>query len=248
MAKRVGINKDVVVRAAAKITDDQGWEALTLTRLAKKLRVRPPSLYNHVDGLAALRRELKLLALRDLNAALSCATIGKSRDDAVRGLANAYRAFVKRHPGTYAATMVAAPKNDPALESAAAQIVETILSVFSGYGLDRREGLHAIRAMRSAVHGFVALEIAGGFGIPLDVHKALTGSSRPCSRALRLMSGGIVVRRNCGRFSHRVRSSMWSASRGQISDEPAKTRCECGFLAGEVRRRMQPGPNLHQWD
>lgn len=175
MAKRVGINLDAVVRAAAKIADDNenGWDALTLTRLAKKLRVRPPSLYNHVGGLEGLRRELKLLAMRDLNAALSRATIGKSRDDAVRGLAAAYRAFVKHHPGTYAATMVSAPpKSDPALEAAAAQVVDTCLSVLSGYGLDRREALHAIRAVRSAVHGFVALEIAGGFGIPLDVDKS----------------------------------------------------------------------------
>jgi AcrR family transcriptional regulator len=172
MAKRVGIDKDAVVRAAAKIADDHGWDALTLARVAKKLRIRSPSLYNHVGGLEGLRRELKLLALRDLNAALSRATIGKSRDDAIRGLATAYRAFVKRHPGTYAATMVAAPKNDPAMEAAASNIVETILSVLSGYGLDRREGIHAIRALRSTVHGFAALEIAGGFGIPLDVDKS----------------------------------------------------------------------------
>jgi AcrR family transcriptional regulator len=172
MAKRVGIDRDAVVRAAAKIADDEGWDALTLARVATKLRVRSPSLYNHVGGLEALRRELKLLVMRELNTALTRATIGKSRDDAVRALAAAYRAFVKRHPGTYAATMVAAPKNDPAVEAAAGHIVETLLSVLSGYGLDRREGIHAIRAMRSAVHGFAALEIAGGFGIPLDVDKS----------------------------------------------------------------------------
>jgi AcrR family transcriptional regulator len=172
VAKRVGIDRDAVVRAAARIADDQGWDALTLARPAKELRVRPPSLYNHVGGLEGLRRELKLLALRDLNAALARATIGKSRDDAVRGLAAAYRAFVKQHPGTYAATMVAAPKNDRALDAAASQVVETCLAVLSGYGLERRAGLHAIRAVRSAVHGFAELEIAGGFGIPLDVDKS----------------------------------------------------------------------------
>jgi len=110
MAKRVGIDRDAVVRAAAKIADDEGWDALTLARVAGKLRVRSPSLYNHVGGLEALRRELKLLVMRELNTALTRATIGKSRDDAVRALAVAYRAFVKRHPGTYAATMVARPK------------------------------------------------------------------------------------------------------------------------------------------
>ena len=126
MAKRVGIDRDAVVRAAAKIADDEGWDALTLARVAGRLRVRSPSLYNHVGGLEALRRELKLLVMRELNTALTRATIGKSRDDAVRALAAAYRAFVKRHPGTYAATMVAAPKNDPAVEAAAGHIVETL--------------------------------------------------------------------------------------------------------------------------
>jgi len=75
------------------------------------------------------------------------------------------------------------------MEAAASNIVETILSVLSGYGLERREGLHAIRALRSTVHGFAALEIAGGFGIPLDVDKSfdwlvsalLAGLSAACS-------------------------------------------------------------------
>src|SRR5579863_7417306 len=169
MAKRVGIDRDAVVRAAAKIADEQGWDSLTIARVARKLRVRPPSLYNHVGGLEDLRRELKLLAMSDLNAALSRATIGKSRDDAVRGLAAAYRTFVKQHPGIYAATMISAVRGDAELNAAGDQIVETCLAVVHGYGLNRRDGIHAVRAMRSAVHGFVALESAGGFGIPLDV-------------------------------------------------------------------------------
>jgi AcrR family transcriptional regulator len=172
LATRAGIDKGAVVRAAAKIADDKGWDALTLASVAAKLRIRSPSLYNHVGGLEGLRRELKLLALRDLNSALGRATIGKSRDDAVRGLAAAYRTFVKHHPGIYAATMVAAARNDSAVEAAADQVVATCLSVLSGYGLNRRDGIHALRGLRSAVHGFVALEVAGGFGIPLDVDRS----------------------------------------------------------------------------
>jgi AcrR family transcriptional regulator len=98
LAKHAGISKDAVIRAAQKIADAKGWDALTLAGVAGKLRIRSPSLYNHVGGLEDLRRELKLLGLRELGAALGRATIGKSRDDAVRGLAAAYRNFVKEHP------------------------------------------------------------------------------------------------------------------------------------------------------
>ena len=37
------------------------------------------------------------------------------------------------------------------------------------WDLDGDEAVHAARAFRSAVHGFVALEAAGGFGIPVDL-------------------------------------------------------------------------------
>ena len=172
MARRNGISKIDVVRAAAQIADAKGWDALTLADVAAKLRIRSPSLYNHIGGLNALRRELKLLSMRELGASLSRATIGKSRADAVRDLAAAYRAFVKRHPGIYAATMIAPERGDQEIKRASDEIVEICVSVLNGYGFGRRDAIHAVRAMRSAVHGFVGLEIAGGFGIPVDVDKS----------------------------------------------------------------------------
>src|SRR5260370_4612974 len=172
LATQAGVTKDAVIRVAAKIAAAKGWDALTLAQVAAKLRIRSPSLYNHVDGLEDLRRELKLLALRDLGAALSRATVGKSRDDAVRGLAVAYRSFVKQHPGIYAATMITAMRSDAELKAAGDEIVETCLKVMHGYRMSRRDGIHALRAIRSAVHGFAALESAGGFGIPLDVDES----------------------------------------------------------------------------
>ena len=35
-------------------------------------------------------------------------------------------------------------------------------------GLEGDELIHAVRALRSAVHGFAAIEAAGGFGLAVD--------------------------------------------------------------------------------
>lgn len=172
MATRAGISKDAVVRAAAQLADAKGWDALTLAGVAARLKIKSPSLYNHVGGMAGLRRELKLLAIRELGAALARATVGKARAAAVRGLAAAYRDFVQRHPGLYAAAIVPAARGDRELRAAEDELVATCLAVLGDYGFSRREGIHAVRAMRSAVHGFAALESAGGFGIPLDVDES----------------------------------------------------------------------------
>ena len=40
------------------------------------------------------------------------------------------------------------------------------------YGLRDEMALHMVRGFRSLVHGFVSLEVAGGFGLPLDLDKS----------------------------------------------------------------------------
>src|SRR6266705_5230572 len=75
MSHRVGLDQATVVEAAAKLVDEEGIEQLTLGRLAERLGVRTPSLYNHVAGLPGLKRKLALSCLRDLLDRLLRATI-----------------------------------------------------------------------------------------------------------------------------------------------------------------------------
>lgn len=51
---------------------------------------------------------------------------------------------------------------------AASRLVALVLRVLDGYGLERDDALHAVRCIRSVLHGFVYLEAAHGFGLPLD--------------------------------------------------------------------------------
>ena len=45
-------------------------------------------------------------------------------------------------------------------------------ALLGGYGLDDEDAIHAIRAVRCALHGFVTLEAAGGFGMPASVDES----------------------------------------------------------------------------
>src|SRR5919109_5367880 len=66
MSHRVGLDQATVVEAAARLVDEEGLEQLTLGRLAERLGVRTPSLYNHVAGLSGLKHDLALYSLRHL--------------------------------------------------------------------------------------------------------------------------------------------------------------------------------------
>lgn len=162
---RVGLDAEAVVAAAAALADEEGLSHLTLARLAGSLGIRTPSLYAHVDGLGDLRARLGARGARDLAAQLQAAAAGASGAEALRRVAGAYRAYAHAHPGTYASMQVAFDREENQVAGAAA--VGVILAVLEGYGVTGDRAIHAVRAIRSALHGFVTLEREGGFGMSL---------------------------------------------------------------------------------
>lgn len=164
----MGLDQASVVEAAAKLVDEEGIEQLTLGRLAERLGVKTPSLYNHIAGLPGLKHDLALYCLRDLRDYITRATVGKSREEAIVALADAYRVYARQTPGRYALTLQAPPPGDPEVQAIAQQVVEVVLAVLAPYKLGEEDAIHAIRGLRSIVQGFISLEVAGGFGIPID--------------------------------------------------------------------------------
>ncbi|HEY7781230.1 MAG TPA: TetR-like C-terminal domain-containing protein [Ktedonobacterales bacterium] len=164
---RPGLDEAAVLRAAAEIIDAEGARALSLARLAAVLGVRPPSLYNHVDGLDGVWRGLAVMGVRALRDRLTRVAIGRSGEEAMVALAAAYRAFAKEHPGLYAASLRAPGPGEDALAAASEETLAILRAVLAPYGLGAEAEVHALRAFRSVAHGFVSLELAGGFGLPV---------------------------------------------------------------------------------
>jgi AcrR family transcriptional regulator len=171
MPRKNGLDRASVVQAAIELLNSEGSQGLTLSRLAERLGVQSPSLYNHIDGLPGLYRELALWNARSLGDRLAQAAIGRSGPAALIALAQAYRSYIKEYPGVYLASLRASgtqPDPNPQLMTAEERVVQVALAVIASFGLTGADALHAVRGLRSLVHGFATLEIAGGFGLPLD--------------------------------------------------------------------------------
>lgn len=171
MPNRAGLSRDRVLAAAAELVDRRGASELSLTTLAKRFGVRTPSLYNHVDGLDGLRRDLRLRALEALADELRRAAVGRAGADALHAIAHAYRDYALAHPGLYALTQSAVPpageEEGVEVRDAERGVVEVVAHALRGYGLEGEEAVHAVRCLRSALHGFVTLETNGGFAMDL---------------------------------------------------------------------------------
>ncbi|PSK97615.1 TetR family transcriptional regulator [Murinocardiopsis flavida] len=169
---RAGLTPKAVAQEAAKVCDEKGAASLSLATVAKRFGVAVPSLYKHVDGLGGLRREVALLALAELGAALRRATTGRSGPDAMRALSRAYRGYAKAHPGRYSALQQAPGSGDAEATAAAEEVLEVIFAVLRGFAVPEGSMVDAVRAFRSTVHGFVDLEARGAFGLPQDVDRS----------------------------------------------------------------------------
>ncbi len=194
---RAGLSRAAVVSAAAALADEVGLEEVTLSALADRLGIRTPSLYNHVDGLAGLRRQMTLEALVELEGVVGGAVAGRSGVDAFTELCHSSRAWALRRPGLYQAVVPTTEIADTEVQAAGTAVLDLVVGVVAGLGLEREDSLHATRAIRAAVNGFASLESAGGFGLDVSVDESFDrmvalligglgegpGARRPASRA-----------------------------------------------------------------
>jgi len=169
---RRGLTPATVARAAAEIADAEGLEAVTIARLAARLGVRPPSLYNHTGGLDDLHAAVATIGLRELHADLQAATAGRSGAGALMACADAYRAYAHAHPGRYRALQRAADPAAAEQQRLGTEVVDLLRRLLEPWGLAETDAIHAIRALRSCLHGFVDLELAGGFGLDVSVDES----------------------------------------------------------------------------
>ncbi|CAM3305626.1 TetR/AcrR family transcriptional regulator [Occultella aeris] len=172
---RAGLSRQTLTETALAIIDDGGpraFDNLTLAAVAARHGVSTPSLYKHVGSLADLRRDVAVASVRDFTHALSEASVGRAGADAVVALAGGLRAYAEASPARYLAAQHAADPDDPAdaaLGEASGQALAVTMNALRGYDFPPDRAIDAVRAFRSAIHGFVLLELEGGFGLSRDL-------------------------------------------------------------------------------
>jgi AcrR family transcriptional regulator len=171
---RAGLNHQRVVAEAAEVADEAGLDRLTLAAVAKRLGVTLPGLYKHIDSLDSLKRDLAVLGVRELTAAISAAAVGRSGSDALHALARAYRSYAATHPGRAAASVRAPDPTDSEHLAVGEAVGAVLLAVLDSYHLDGSDAIDAIRVLRTVLHGFTALEASRGFGLPQSVDATFT--------------------------------------------------------------------------
>lgn len=159
---RAGLTPQRLTQAGAELADEVGFEQVTVSALARHFDVQVASLYSHVKNSHDLKTRIALLALEEMADAAADALAGRSGKDALAAFANVYRDYARRHPGRYAASQLRLSP-ETAAASAGVRHSQMTRAILRGYDLPEPEQTHAVRLLGGTFHGYVSLELSGGF-------------------------------------------------------------------------------------
>lgn len=159
---RAGLTAERLTLAGAELADEAGFDKVTVAALARHFGVKDASLYSHLRNSHDLKVRIALLALGELADRVAAALAGRAGKDALAAFANAYRDYAREHPGRYAAAQL---RLDPetAAAGAGARHARMTRAILRGYDLTEPDQTHAVRLLGSTFHGYVTLEMSGGF-------------------------------------------------------------------------------------
>lgn len=153
------IDREQLILTAWEMVEAEGSESLSLGRLAAKLGIKAPSLYNHIKNKAALIRAVNEMTQRRLFSSLNEVIQQENTEAQLLAIANTYRAFALAHPTVYmlAFSTVEAEARPDADEQERA--VLPLQAIITQLVKDEAHALPFLRGFWALVHGFVMLEI-----------------------------------------------------------------------------------------
>jgi AcrR family transcriptional regulator len=149
--QRTPLTRQRIVRAALRIMDEEGLQAVSMRRIGRELGVEAMSLYNHVrdkdDILDAICEEV-----------LTEFRVPEEREwaEAVRAAAGEYRRLLLAHPRVI--TLMTGRKG-PFTNPDSLRVYEFALGLFRDAGLSVADSVNAFNAFGSYILGSVTMEL-----------------------------------------------------------------------------------------
>ena len=149
-AKRGQLSRSRILAAALELVDQDGLDALTMRRLADRLKVDPMSIYNHVDGKEVLLDGLAEALWEKVEMPPETA----DWKEVLRSFAASLRGLALAHAQAYG-LLCRACLSEPALRT-----MDTSLAALEHAGLDRRRAAEMLRTLFSYAFGYGLVELS----------------------------------------------------------------------------------------
>lgn len=155
---RKGLTKELVIDAAFLLIEEKGPHSFSINELARRLDIKPASIYNHVKNMEELLDEVGARIAAMLRDAEMEAIAGKSRDEAFFALSAAYRTFASEHTHLYKMNAGRQLTGKDFEKAKKGEIVDPLLKVISDYDVEEAERMEWHWTWRAMMHGCITQE------------------------------------------------------------------------------------------
>jgi AcrR family transcriptional regulator len=163
------ITSERLIQAIIKSSNKKDLYRITLQDVANELGIKPPSLYNHINGIDDMYLKIGVYGVEVLTNNLVSASIGLSGRDALYAIAQAYYAFAVEQPVLINAIENPFIVKNISMNTERKKVVSLILTVLKNSGYEEEESIHMIRVLRSYLYGFSKLQSDSLHQIDLDL-------------------------------------------------------------------------------
>lgn len=161
--KKRDLTAQKIIEVYIALANEITLSAATFPRLAEKLGIKTPSLYNHFKNLTDLKVQTAIYLHTTLNKRLTEDLIGQSGRQGLRIYAMDYRQFADEYRHVYELLNTVPSFNNVELEKIGRKNNQIILKLLKTFNLSNKELLIKSRAFRSLLNGYIILEQLGYF-------------------------------------------------------------------------------------
>jgi TetR/AcrR family tetracycline transcriptional repressor len=151
-ANRERLSRERILRAALRVMDAEGLEAVSMRRVAREVGVEAMSLYHHVKDKDDLLGGVCSLVMQEFDIPEHD---DRPWDQRTRAGAQEWRSVLKRHPNVIS---LFAERSKPVTDVDALRPMEYALSLILEAGLDEREAVQVFNVLGGYIMGFVMME------------------------------------------------------------------------------------------
>lgn len=169
---RTGLDKNTIIDLAAEKANELGVENITLKMLADELGIKPPSLYNHIENLEDLKKQLMLYGWKQLEDRLVRAAIGVSGYEALRAICYAFYEYATANPGVFNAMLWYNKYENEQTKEATDGLFSIVFKITETLHISEKNTNNLIRTFRGFLEGFSLLVNNGAFGNPISLKES----------------------------------------------------------------------------
>ncbi|MBZ2200421.1 MAG: WHG domain-containing protein [Lentilactobacillus hilgardii] len=161
--KKRDLTSQKVIQTYIALADEASLREVTFPRIAERLGIKAPSLYNYFKNLSDLKVQTAIYLHTALYKRLTEELIGQNGGQALRTYALVYRKFANDYHSVYELLNTIPSFDNDELASIGRKNNQIITKILKSFSLSDKELLIKSRAFRSLLNGYIILKQLGYF-------------------------------------------------------------------------------------